>query len=84
MRSEGHTLQMFSLAVGRWGTGLLDARVMHAGEDSPDWTAPVGLPSWVRKGHVKNVTGEMELLVRQLNINTNQSNGGPNSKFSFH
>lgn len=75
---------MFSLAVGRWGTGLLDVRVVYADENSPDWTVPVGLPSWVRKGHFKNVTGDMELVVRQLNISTNQSNDGPNPKFSFH
>lgn len=54
---------MFSLAVGRWDTGLLDVRVVYADENSPDWTVPFGLPSWVRKGHFKNVTGDMELVV---------------------
>lgn len=83
MRSEGHSPDVF---ISSWQVGhrLVGRRVVYADEDSPDWTAPVGLPSWVRKGHFKNVTGEMELLVRQLNISTNQSNGGPNSKFSFH
>lgn len=48
---------MFSFTADRQGTGLLDRRVVNANEISPDWSVPVELTSWARKGHFKNVTG---------------------------
>lgn len=64
------TPQMFSLTDDRCYTGWLDTRGVDTDENSPDWSVPVGLTLWARKGRFKKVTGDGELLVRQVSTQT--------------